>query len=130
MPSSSREMNDLSEASLVRRPVRLRPLFPEAPLERLVNHAVLRSNLGSGTPGDLPADLQRFQHGDATAAALQEQGRAETHDARADHGDVDLEITLQRRVRGLAISNRGNPKRLGLSGGRRHQESPRGDLPS
>ena len=120
------ETHDLSEARLVRRPVRLRPLFPEAPFERLVDQAVLRSDLGSGAPGDLPADLQRFHYRDASAAALQEQGSAQTHDACADHGDIDLEITLQCRVLGLALGDRGNPKRFSLSGGRRHQKSPRG----
>jgi hypothetical protein len=85
---------------------------------------VLRSDLGSGAPGDLPADLQRFHDRDAPAAALQEQGSTQTHDACADHGDIDLEITLQWRVRGLALSDRGDPKCFGLSGGRRHQASP------
>jgi hypothetical protein len=122
MPSSSCQANDLREARLVRRRVRLSSLFAETLLERLIDQAVLRGYLRGGAPGDLPADLQRFQHRDPPAAAHQEKGGAQTHDAGADHRDIDLEVALQRRVCGRAVRDRGNPERFGLCGRGRHQE--------
>jgi hypothetical protein len=64
------EPDDLSEAGLVRRPVRPGPVRAEALLERVIDQAVLRGDLRGRAPGDLSAHLQRLEHRDTAAGAL------------------------------------------------------------